>query len=59
MGVRETFKEAAGSVRTSAEDTKNGVMILTAVSVLSLGVLVLVLLADRQILKAVRASGHS
>jgi hypothetical protein len=57
MGLRETFRESAASVRTAAEDTKNGVVALVFLSVLQLGVALLLLITGRQILKAVRADG--
>ena len=59
MGIRDTFKESAASVKTAAEDTKNGVIALVALSALGLGIALLILITDRQILKAVRANGNS
>ena len=59
MGIRDSFKDAAGTVKASAEDTKNGVIALVALSALGLGIALLILITDRQILKAVRANGNS
>lgn len=55
MGFREKYRETVGTVRTAAEDTRNGIMALVAISVLSLGVALLALITSRQVLKAVRA----
>lgn len=55
MGLREKVRETAGKVGTAAEDTRNGIMALVAVSLVSLGVALLALFTGRQILKAVRA----
>lgn len=55
MGFREKYRETVGTVRTAAEDTRNGIMALVVISLLSLGVALLALITSRQVLKAVRA----
>lgn len=59
MGIRDSLRESAATVRSAAEDTKNGIMALVVISALSLIVSVLALITGRQILGAVRLNGNS
>ena len=55
MNLREAVKGAALTTKVAAEDTSTGIKTLVAIGALGLVVGLLILLTDRQILKAVRS----
>jgi len=59
MEFGKAYRETAAKIRTTGEELSSGVAVLAAVSVLSLGALVLILITGRQLLKAVRAGAGS
>jgi hypothetical protein len=59
MELGKTYRDTADRVKVAAENVNSGIAALTALGVLVLGVGILILLTDRQILKAVRANGNS